>query len=462
MGNDGAQAVSGLKPARFIYILCRMKYGDRVTLPITEMDRKGRGRGLVNGRPVGAYFCAPGETIEGTFYARKQGVKMLRLEAVTTASPHRTAAPCPYAGRCGGCLWQQFDYPFQLEMKRELINRSLSDAGIAEKVDGVVACPTQTYYRNRMDYCVSPKGELGLKEPGRWNAYLDLETCYLLSPAAVQAMNAFRAYMKETGLEPWNADTETGYVRYLVIREGKNTGKRMITVVTAEGALPDPYGLVNALAPYATTIYHGVNPAVTDLSIAEKMELLQGDACLEEQVGRRTYRIHPNSFFQTNTTMAAELLKTVGEFLAPKPPKKLLDLYCGVGFFSLGLADTAEKTIGVELDEKAILMARDNAALNGITNAEFHAAAAESLIWENERPDTVIVDPPRAGLHPKVTKSLLAHLPERIAYVSCNHESFARDFRLLKTAYRITQMRALDLFPHSPHVELVTLLERTA
>lgn len=459
-----------------------MKYGDSVTIPIVEMDRKGRGCGEVNGRagggtppaqrraqgpdiqraptPVCAYFCAPGETIRGTFYARKQGVKMLRLDEVTQASPRRIEAPCPHAGRCGGCLWQQFDYAWQLELKRDLINRSLAAGGIEQRVTAVIPCPETQYYRNRMDYCVGPRGELGLKEPGRWNAYLDLGTCLLLSREAVQAMNSFRAYMRETGLAPWNAETQTGYLRYLVIREGKNTGKRMITVVTSEGELPDAYGLVNALAPFASTIYHGINPAITDLSIASRLELLQGDACLEEKIAGRTYRIPPNSFFQTNSLMAEKLLETVAGFLAAERPRTLLDLYCGVGFFGLGLADWADRVVGVELDEQAIFTARDNASVNGIGNAEFAAAKAESLIWEKEAPDAVIVDPPRAGLHPKVVKSLLAHQPRRLVYVSCNYESFVRDFSLLRAAYRIVKMEALDLFPHSPHVELVTSLER--
>lgn len=435
-----------------------MKYGDKITLQIEKVDRKGRGLGQINGRPVGAYFCVPGETVEGTFYARKQGVKLITTEKIVRPSPYRVAAPCPYAGRCGGCLWQQFDYKHQLELKRELINRALEAGGLTERIRDVIPCPSQTYYRNRMDYCVSPKGEVGLKEPGRWNAWLDLEDCYLLSPDAVKALNAFRAYIKETGLEPWDADRQKGYVRYLVIREGKNTDQRLLTVVTSAGDFPDPDGLVKVLAPFATTIYHGVNPTVTDLSLAAKLTLLHGQPLLEEKIAGRTFRIHPNSFFQTNTLMAEKLLATVAEYLEPTRPQILLDMYCGVGFFGIGLSDRAEQVIGIELDEQAIVMARENAARNGLTNATYHAAKAESLIWENEKPDTVIVDPPRAGLHPKVAKKLLERAPERLVYVSCNYESFVRDFAVLRNGYRITEMRALDLFPHSPHVELVTLL----
>lgn len=311
-----------------------------------------------------------------------------------------------------------------------------------------------------MDYCVGPKGELGLKEPGRWNAYLDLKECHLLSPESVIVMEKFRAFMSDHGLEPWDAFRQQGYARYLVIREGKNTGKRMVTVVTSEGELPGKDALVETLAPHATTIYHGVNPRVTDLSTASSLALLHGEELLEEEVAGKRFLIHPNSFFQTNTIMAAALVAKAAEFLAERRPSALLDLYCGVGLFGICLSGAAGRVIGVEIDPVAVAAARRNAELNGVANAEYAAAKAESLVWERERPDAAIIDPPRAGLHPKVVSSLLRHLPERIVYVSCNYESFVRDWQLLKGSYGIAKMDALDLFPHSPHVELISLLER--
>lgn len=435
-----------------------MKFGDKTTLKIERVDKKGRGCGTVNGRAACVPFAAPGEEVEATLVKRRQGVLKLDLDRVLKASPHRIEPRCRYAGKCGGCAWQQFDYAFQLELKRGLVNDALDAAGIGRRIEAVVPAVSTFHYRNRMDYCIGPKGELGLKEPGRWNKYLDLEECFLLSPEAVEVMRRFREYMKEHALAPWNAFEQTGYVRYLVIREGKNTGKRMITVVTSEGELPAPDALVAAFGELATTVYHGVNPEITDISTVSRLTLLAGEPKLTERVDGRTFSIHPNSFFQTNTAMAEVLVGKVREFLSPKKPETLLDLYCGTGLFGICLAGDAARIVGVEIDEDAIIMARENAAANGVANATYHAAKAESLIWETERPDTVIIDPPRAGLHPKVVETLLERKPERIAYVSCNYESFAREWADLSKAYDLARIEALDLFPHSPHVELVSLL----
>ncbi len=435
-----------------------IRFGDKVGLKVTEVDKKGRGCGLVGQRRTCAYFTVPGEEVEGTAFSRKQGVMLINTDRVVTPSPRRVEARCPYAGSCGGCLGQQFDYGLQLELKKDLINRTLEAAGLGRPIEAVVPAPEQYYYRNRMDYCVGPKGELGLKRPGRWNAHLDLDTCFLLSPEAVEVMGSFRKWMRDNAVVPWDGVRYTGYARYLVIREGKNTGERMATIVTSVGELPAKKQLVEALAPHCTTIYHGVNPTITDLSLAPQLELLRGEPELRESVGGRTFLIPPNSFFQTNTAMAGELLASVREFLSGEKPKTLLDLYCGVGFFGISLAGEANRVVGVEIDEAAIAVAKRNAELNGARNTEFTAAKAESLVWDKEKPDAVIVDPPRSGLHPKVTATLLAKRPARIVYVSCNYESFARDWAELGKSYDLARTRALDLFPHSPHVELVSLL----
>lgn len=437
-----------------------MKFGEKVTLRIDGVDKKGRGTGMVGTRRAAVPFAAPGEEIEAKLVARRQGVLKMDLARVITPSPHRITPRCRYAGKCGGCAWQQLDYAYQLELKKGLMNDALDAAGLGRPIDAVEPAPSAFYYRNRMDYCVGPKGELGLKEPGRWNAYLDLEECHLLSADAVEVMRRFREWMRANAVTPWDAREQKGYARYLVIREGKNTGQRMATVVTSSGPLPAQEALVAALSPLVTTLYHGINPEVTDLSNASLLTLLAGAPHLEEKIDGRTFAIHPNSFFQTNTAMGERLVETVREFIGDRRPDVLLDLYCGVGLFGVCLAGDASRVVGVEIDAQAIDMARLNAAANGLRNAEYFAAKAESLVWDKEKPDLVIIDPPRAGLHPAVVKTLLERRPERIVYVSCNYESFAREWRELAAAYRVARIRALDLFPHSPHAELVTLLER--
>lgn len=446
-----------------------MKFGDKLTLEIKTVDKKGRGIGHApSGKSAAVPFTAPGETVEASLISRDKTAFKMKLEQIITPSPHRITPRCKYAGKCGGCAWQQFDYAYQLELKRGLVNDALEAAGIGRRIEAVVPAKETFNYRNRMDYAVGWKGEIGLKEPGRWNAYIDLDECHLLSPQAVEVMALFRAFMKEHKLEPWDAKFQKGFVRYLVIREGKNTSQRMVTVITAEGELPATDALVAALTapgsdgkPLATTIYHGINPSVTDLSIAERLTLLHGAPLLEELIDGRTFSIHPNSFFQTNTQMAEALVHKVREFLSADggaAPQVLLDLYCGVGLFGICLAKDAKRVVGVEIDPYAIDMARANATRNGLTNTEYFAAKTESLVWDKEEPDTVIIDPPRAGLHPAVVETLLTRRPPRLIYVSCNYESFAREWKALSAAYDIKRIEAMDLFPHSPHVELVSLL----
>jgi len=439
-----------------------MKFGDSLEADIVRVDKKGRGIGKVGSKTVAAPFAVPGERIRATVTRRDGSELRVRVDELIVASPHRVKAKCSYAGKCGGCAWQQFDYAFQLEMKRGLVNEALEAAGLEVRIEAVMPAPSIYYYRNRMDYCVGWKGEIGLKEPGRWNAYLDLKECHLLSPQAPDVLQHVRDWMAAHDVKPWDAKSQTGYVRYVVVREGKRTGKRMVTLVTSVGDLPAKEDLVARLSPLTTTLYHGVNPLVTDLSIVDQLELLHGEEFLTETVCGKTFRVHPNAFFQTNTEMAEKLVETVRGFFADAPPKTLLDLYCGGGLFGICLSDAASKVVGVEVDPRAIESARVNAAENGITNATYHADKTEGLVWKEERPDAVIIDPPRAGLHPKVVETLLENRPQRIAYVSCNYESFCREMAQLGTAYRIEKIEALDLFPHSPHVELAALLSLRA
>ena len=435
-----------------------MKFGDKAVFRVERVDKKGRGVGKIGGKTAFVPFAIAGEEVEATLVKRDGSEYRMKLNSVITPSPARITPRCKYAGVCGGCAWQQFDYAMQLEMKRDLVNAAL--AKIDQRVESVMPAVSLFGYRNRMDYCVGWRGELGLKEPGRWNGYIDLEECHLLSDDAVEAMRQFRAYMKEEAVVPWDGKKNTGYARYMVIREGKRTKQRMITIVTADAPLPAKEKLLAALAPLATTIYHGINPTITDLSLAPQLELLHGAPELEETVDGKTFRIPPNAFFQTNTVMAEKLVETAREFLSASRPNILLDLYCGVGLFGICLAGDAERVVGVELDASAIAVASGNAERNGVKNATYVAAKAEDITWSAEKPDTIIIDPPRSGLHPKVAETLLTLAAPRVLYVSCNYETFVRDFAVLGRDYTITRIAALDLFPHSPHVETIALLER--
>jgi 23S rRNA (uracil-5-)-methyltransferase RumA len=452
-----------------------MKFGDRLTGTITHLDDHGRGvfayqlpQAPEETRDVVVPFALVGDTIEATFVKRDKGHWVGRLERVTAPSPDRVTAPCPHAGTCGGCLWQHLAYDAQLVLKRDAINAALANAGHVERVEAVLPSTDQLHFRNRMDYVVGWKKEVGLKEYGSWNRYIDLSTCLLLDDETPHILADVRRLMDEQGFLPWDAKKQTGDLRYCVIRLGRNTGERLITLLVKDLTRFTPEireAITATLAPRCTSLYLGENPEITDLSLAKTLVSLHGPAYLTEEVNGLRYRIHPNSFFQTNTRMAATLQQTVLDLALAKqaPNSKFLDLYCGLGFFGIAAAARGATVYGHELDAPAIELAKQNAELNGVgARTRFAAGPVEKLDWAAETPDVVLVDPPRAGLHPRAVETLLKNAPPTIVYVSCNYHRLVEELKTLKTGYRVTALQALDLFPQTPHVEVVAKLEKIA
>jgi 23S rRNA (uracil-5-)-methyltransferase RumA len=435
-----------------------MKFGDPIKGTVTGLDTKGRGTFEQYVIP----FTGPGDEVEATFLKRDSGTRIGKLTKVVKPSADRIDAPCPHAGVCGGCLWQHLSYEAQLRLKKEMINRAFEASGHEERVSQVIPSGETFYYRNRMDYVVGWKGELGLKEYGSWNRYLDLSTCLLLDTETPTILQTVRELMKDLKLEPWDAKKYTGDIRYCVIRLGKNTKQRMISLVIHDLKRFTPElraEITKRLSPFATSLYLAENPEITDVSQGKTLELLHGVEYLQEEVNGITYTIHPNSFFQTNTGMAAALQSRVLEAL-PKTGR-ILDLYCGLGFFGIAAAKRGLEVYGHELDAPAIELAKKNAEANGVADkTRWGAGPTEALDWSAEKPDAVIIDPPRAGLHPKAVQALLDNMPPKIVYVSCNFHRLVDELKKLKTAYRVESVEALDLFPQTPHVEVITVLRR--
>lgn len=433
---------------------------DAIEGTIARFDAKGRGVLVTDDGDVLVPFAIPGDTVRVELRGKRRGVWRGVLADISTPSSDRITPRCPYVGRCGGCPWQMIDYPAQLRAKRAFVYHALQGLAVPE-VPEVEPSPDTFYFRNRMDYVVGPNGELGLKAPEQWWNVLDLSTCFLLSPEAVEIMSRFRTWMREHDVIPWNNRTHSGFARYLVIREGKRTGERMAMVVTASGELPGREDLIARLQSLTTSILWGINSRITDLSIADQIHVLHGSEVLRERLSILQFEIPPNVFFQTNTLVAEQLVTTVRELATRSPTDLLVDLYCGVGVFSIALAHDAARVIGVESDPEAIAAAQRNAITNGVTNVQFTLALAESWSFPIDPIDVLILDPPRSGLHPRVIQKILALQPERVIYVSCNPTALGRDLQPLLTKYTCDAVRCLDLFPHSPHVETVVRLVRT-
>lgn len=475
-------------------------------MKIEGYDEKGRGLGQIEILPneirqIVTPFTAQGDEVEAIFVKREYGLKICQLDKIVQSGPDRVKAPCPHAGVCGGCLWQHLDYQAQLKEKERGIQELFAEINLGDKVKSIIPADETLGYRNRMDYCVGWNGEIGLKEYGSWNHYVDVKECFLPKPGVKNILQTVRDLMKQFDLQPWDAKFHKGDIRYVVIRDGQNTKQRMITLVIQDASRINQEArrfLSEKLKPLCTTLLLGQLSKPTDLSLAESFETLLGEPWLEEKINDVTYRIHPNSFFQTNSAMAARLQdvvldsalsaachscegrnpvkieKTKSDGSLTSAPsllrddkKVLLDLYCGLGFFGIAAAkaDKGLKVHGFELDEEAIKLASQNAEINKVgERCHFFSGKAEDLGWKDIEAQTVIIDPPRSGLHPRVIETLLdetaALQPSTLIYVSCNYHRLKEELPLLMQKFDVTSIQPLDLFPQTPHVEVVVTLQR--
>jgi tRNA/tmRNA/rRNA uracil-C5-methylase (TrmA/RlmC/RlmD family) len=461
-----------------------MKFGDLTSGTITRFDDEGRGVfDILNGagakRPFSVPFTTIGDEVKATCIRRMKGRYIGRLEQMTAAGPSRDsdAKGLPFAP------WMHIRYEDQLTFKRDLINRSFENAGHEERVDSVIPCPKTLLYRNRMDYCFGWKGEIGMKELGAWNRYIDLDDCPLMEGAS-DVLRVFHEFNHQfPDLKPWDAKRHDGDLRYVLVRRGMNTGDQIIALVVKDlTRITEEMRawLVSHLDPIATSICLSENPLITDLSLGTTIVPLKGKETFDEIINGTRFTIHLNSFFQTNSTMAAVLQDTVWDLAigsrlsaighssdpakSQKPKaKSLLDLYCGLGFFGINFAqrDPNLHVSGFEIDEHAIALAKTCAEQNAVADrCDFTSGKAEDLSWKEIDADVCIVDPPRSGLHPRVIEKLIERRYPRLVYVSCKYQRLVEELKTLKAAYEVKEIRALDLFPHTPHVEVVVMLER--
>lgn len=371
---------------------------------------------------------------------------------------------CSNEERCGSCGWSHIPYDKQLQQKLSDINGSFKLKKLDLRVDEIMPSPKTEHYRNRMDFVIDFQGNVGLREKGKWWRVIDDHPCFLGDEKIDELFAVVRAWAKSAGLSFWDRKAHTGLLRYAVIR-ATSLGESMLTIVTsAPAADAERNTILAALRDLvdiskATTVVWSINHTITDVSFGDELQVIHGEGVIHEDINGVKYRISPNAFFQTNSNAAPLLLDTVRDFAGDLTDKTLLDLYCGTGFFAVAMTPNAKKTIGVELVPEAIADAKLNAELNHV-DVEFHDAKTEEFNWMHLGGDVVILDPPRSGMHDKALADVIAAKPERIVYISCNYKNFAREMVLLKEHYDIEAMRAIDMFPHTPHVELVTALKR--
>ena len=447
-----------------------LRRDDEITVTIDRMAYGGRGVARVNGLVVFVSGAAPGDVIRARVarvrrsYAEADGV------AVEAASADRVVPRCPHFGPCGGCIWQHLSYPAQAHAKEAIVRESLAHLGgmRAAVVRPIVQALDPWYYRNKMEFSFHPAGTLGLHERGAWNRIVPIEVCFLQSEASVSLVRAVRAFARSAALAPYDPQTHAGFMRSLVIRESRATGDRLVGLVTGPGPLPQAEEFVAAVRAAApvTGIVRGIAPGASDGAPITRVEPLDGRPQLDEMVAGLRFRIGLETFFQTNTAQATRMVEYVTDRAGLLDDRPVIDLYCGVGTFSLALARAGARVVGVELLQSSVEAARENARLNELDTTRFVSGDARVvlpvLVDELGSPEVLILDPPRAGAGGRVMRKIGRSGARRIIYVSCNPTTLAPDLgELLPFGYRLIDVQPFDLFPQTYHVEAVAVLDRS-
>jgi 23S rRNA (uracil1939-C5)-methyltransferase len=441
-------------------------------LAIDSLAYGGNGVARLNGFVVFVRRGLPGDVVR----ARVTKVKRNHAEAlaleVVRAGAERVEAPCQHYPACGGCRFQDLAYEAQVAAKAEQVADALRRIGGVHEatLEPIVPAAEQFHYRNKLEYSftATPAGPaLGFHKAGRWDEVLEVERCWLTTDLGNALREEVRDWARAEGLEPYDQSAHTGYLRHLVVREGRNTGQALVQLVTAPGERFDRDELVERLRrfPEVRSIQWAVNDSPAEVTNLPTT-LLWGEEAIEEELGGLRFRVRSNAFLQTNTAMAERLYALAAEYAALSGEETVYDLYCGIGTIGLTLASRALTVWGVEVSEESVACALENAELNRITNAAFFAgdvgASLDELRQRAGSPDVVVVDPPRAGLGGKALRHLARLETPRIVYVSCNPTTLAGNVKELgrEWGYRLERVRPVDMFPHTPHIETVALLTR--
>ncbi|GIV91070.1 MAG: 23S rRNA (uracil-5-)-methyltransferase RumA [Chloroflexus sp.] len=390
--------------------------------------------------------------------------KTLRKAVMARTLTGQMVAPhCPHVRECGGCAFQDRSYTDQVTAKTDVLRELYATGGIAVDEFIVIPSPNPFAYRTRMDY-VATKGRFGLRARGKFNYIIELTTCHLIPPTAFAAARAVWQRAGELGIIDYDIRTHTGFLRYIVVRRNA-MDELLLAAVTAAGGDEETMTelATTALAQAGVVGFHWlINNTLTDVSFGEPRRHW-GAATLAMRIGEMTCFIGPNTFFQNNVYLADRLIGDAVAAANPNPTMRVADLYGGVGAIGLHLARRAAVVDCVEALAESVTLARHNAVVNGITN--FNPICADTLAYLQAQPSgslpVIVADPPRTGLGPQVCKELLRIGAQRIVYVSCNPLTQVSDLRLLQAAYRVTDLRGYDMFPHTPHVETIAVLERS-
>jgi 23S rRNA (uracil1939-C5)-methyltransferase len=459
-----------------------IKKGQQFETEITDMAFGGKGLTRIDGMAVFVDQAIAGDHATIRIVKKRKAYAEARMIELLRPSADRVSAPCPYSGFCGGCKWQFLKYEKQLAYKRQHVAESIAHIGL---IRGVPVHPTipsiPTFaYRNKMEFSCSDRRWLlpeemgkdgidrdfaiGLHVPGTFYKVIDTKACLLQPDLGNSILEDVRAYIKSSQKPVYGLHSHVGFWRFLVLRHSVAFNQWMVNIVTAASDRKELQPLADLIFkkyPEVVSVINNITARKAGVAIGESEETMVGESCISDKIGSFEFDISANSFFQTNTRGAKRLYDVVKDYAALKGRETVLDLYSGAGTIPIVLAESAREVIGIEIVESAVENADYNCKKNKIDNCSFIKGDIKICLPQiRQRPDVLIIDPPRVGMHKDVVRQVLDMAPARIVYVSCNPATLARDLGMMKDSYRVEEVQPVDMFPHTYHVEAVARISR--
>jgi 23S rRNA (uracil1939-C5)-methyltransferase len=456
------------------------KKGEITEFEVTDMAIGGRGIARVDGLVVFVDFAMPGDRVLARITKKKKSHAEAVVESILEPSAFRTVPPCEYFGFCGGCKWQFVQYEKQLAYKRQFVEDAMARIALLKDVPvRATLASSEVYgYRNKMEFSCSDHRwllpselgiadvqrdfALGLHVPGTFHKVMNIDACQLQPESGNGILRQAARFIKKSDKPVYGLKSHEGFWRFLMLRHSVYYDQWMVNIITGSedrAALTPLVESLQAEFPYIVSVMNNITSRRAAIAVGEYEVLLSGEKVIRDRIGDFEFEVSSNSFFQTNTRGAETLYRVAKDYAGLTGKETVLDLYCGTGTISIFLSDLADSVTGLEIVESAVEDAKKNCLKNHVSNCRFIAGdIRESLKTITEKPDVLIIDPPRDGMHKDVVSQVLDMGPERIVYVSCNPATQARDLALMKEVYQVEEIQPVDMFPHTFHVEAVARL----
>ena len=462
------------------------RIGEEIELLVDKFADRGKCLSRYDGFIIFIEGAIPGEIIRAKIHKIKKNYAEAKLLFIVKESPFRVTPPCRYFGFCGGCKWQHVLYEHQLEAKRMSVLDSAHSIGGFHNltVNNTIGSPTAYGYRTKMEFSFSDRRWLpykevhshehtkntlaaGLHAPFQFSSVIDIKKCHLQRSPSSEILNMIRETAITHDWKPWNCFKKVGYLKHLIIRIAERTGEIMVNLVT-ESYVPERMqalgGLLKQNFPEITTFVNTIVPGSSQNVSGAEVEVIYGHGAIYERIGNYFFEIKPNAFFQPNTSQAEVIYNLARVYAELKPTDIVYDLYCGIGTISILLSPFARKIVGIEISREAVDNAFSNAKANNISNCSFLCGDlakvfTEEFVSQYGKPDVIILDPPRPGLHKRIIEYIAQLKPSRLVYISCNPATQMRDIAMLKNFYNIKEVQPVDMFPQTYHVESVAKMK---